>query len=110
MEKDKNKNKKAETASEKVVKPTIVKKAKNLNDLVKAAETKRKIISKIKSRIKMPVLGEIISDYGEGKDQHKLKNGLVFKKNRTYLVKLNEKFDFELNKVSLKLTSSKFTL
>ena len=55
------------------------KKAKNLNDLVKAAETKRKIISKIKSRIKMPVSGEIISDYGEGKDQHKLKNGLVFK-------------------------------
>ena len=27
----------------------------------------------------MPVLGEIIWDYGEGKDQHKLKNGLVFK-------------------------------
>ena len=27
----------------------------------------------------MPVLGEIISDYGEGKDLHKLKNGLVFK-------------------------------
>ena len=27
----------------------------------------------------MPVSGEIISDYGEGKDQHKLKNGLVFK-------------------------------
>ncbi len=55
------------------------KKAKNLNDLVKASETKRKIISKIKSIIKMPVLGEIISDYGEGKDQHKLKNGVVFK-------------------------------
>ena len=28
----------------------------------------------------------------------------------SFLVKLNEKFDFELNKVSLKLTSSKFTL
>ena len=55
------------------------KKAKNLNDLVKAAETKRKIISKIKSKIKMPVSGDIISDYGEGKDQHNLKNGLVFK-------------------------------
>ena len=55
------------------------KQAKNLNDLVKSAQTKRKIISKIKSRIKMPVSGELISDYGEGKDQHKLKNGLVFK-------------------------------
>ncbi|GIR25809.1 MAG: hypothetical protein CM15mP40_04170 [Alphaproteobacteria bacterium] len=62
------------------------KKAKNLNDLVKAAETKRKIISKIKSRIKMPVSGEIISDYGEGKDQHKLKNGLVFKVNEDSFV------------------------
>ena len=54
-------------------------KAKNLNDLVKATETKRKIISKIRSRIRMPVLGDIISDFGEGKDQHKLKNGVVFK-------------------------------
>ncbi len=54
-------------------------KAKNLNDLVKAADTKRKIISKIKSKIKMPVSGDIISDYGQGKDLHKLKNGLVFK-------------------------------
>ena len=54
-------------------------KAKNLNDLVKATETKRKIISTIRSKIKMPVLGEIISDFGEGKDLHKLKNGLVFK-------------------------------
>ena len=62
------------------------KKAKNLNDLVKSAETKRKIISKIKSRIKMPVSGEIISDYGEGKDQHKLKNGLVFKVNEDSFV------------------------
>ena len=58
---------------------TLQKKAKNLNDLVKATETKRKIISKIRSRIKMPVLGEIISDFGEGKDLNKLKNGLVFK-------------------------------
>ncbi len=54
-------------------------KAKNLNDLVKAADTKRKIISKIKSKIKMPVSGDIISDFGQGKDLHKLKNGLVFK-------------------------------
>ena len=45
-----------------------------------ANEIKRMIrAAKIKSRIKMPVSGEIISDYGEGKDQHKLKNGLVFK-------------------------------
>ncbi len=55
------------------------KKAKNLNDLVKATQTKRKIISKIRSKIRMPVFGKIISDFGEGKDQHKLKNGLVFK-------------------------------
>ena len=49
------------------------KKAKNLNDLVKSAEIKRKIISKIKSRIKMPVSGELISDYGEGKTNINLK-------------------------------------
>ncbi len=54
-------------------------KAKNLNDLVKATETKRKIISKIRSKIRMPVIGDIVSDFGEGKDLHKLKNGLVFK-------------------------------
>lgn len=63
----------------KIKEKKLRKKAKNLNDLVKATETKRKIISKIKSRIKMPVLGEIISDFGEGKDFHRLKNGLVFK-------------------------------
>ncbi len=55
------------------------KKAKNLNDLVKANETRSKIISKIRSKIKMPVLGEIISDFGQGKDIHNLKNGMVFK-------------------------------
>ena len=54
--------------------------------LVKAAETKRKIISKIKSRIKMPVSGQIISDYGEGKDQHKLKNGLVLRLRKIHLL------------------------
>ena len=30
----------------------------------------------------MPVSGDIISDYGQGKDLHKLKNGLVFKVKR----------------------------
>ena len=43
-------------------------KIKNLNDLVKAAETKRKLYQKIKSRIKCQ-FQEIISDYGEGKDR-----------------------------------------
>ena len=46
---------------------------------MKSTEAKRKIISKIKSRIRMPVLGEIISDFGQGKDLHRLKNGLVFR-------------------------------
>ena len=54
------------------------KKAKNLNDLVKATQTKRKIISKIRLKIRMPVMGQVLSDFGEGKDQHKLKNGMVF--------------------------------
>ena len=63
----------------KVKEKNLRKKAKNLNDLVKATETKSRIISKIRSKIKMPVLGEIISDFGEGKDLHKLKNGMVFK-------------------------------
>lgn len=58
---------------------SLRKKAKNLNDLVKATQTKSKIISKIRSKIRMPVLGKIISDFGEGKDFHKLKNGVVFK-------------------------------
>ncbi len=57
----------------------LKKKAKNLNELVKAAETKSKIISNIRSKIRMPVSGELISDFGEGKDLHKLKNGLVFR-------------------------------
>ena len=56
----------------------LKKKAKNLNDLVKAVDTKRKIISKIKLKLRMPVSGEIISDFGQGKDLRKLKNGLVF--------------------------------
>ncbi len=63
----------------KIKEKKLKKKAKNLNELVKAAETKSKIISNIRSRIRMPVSGEIISDFGEGKDLHKLKNGLVFR-------------------------------
>lgn len=54
-------------------------KAKNLNELLKSTESKTKIISRIRSKIKMPVVGNIVSDFGEGKDLHKLKNGLVFR-------------------------------
>ena len=63
----------------KIKEKKLKKKAKNLNELIKGTETKRKIISKIRSKFTMPVFGEIISDFGEGKDLHKLKNGLVFR-------------------------------
>ncbi|MEE2695341.1 MAG: peptidoglycan DD-metalloendopeptidase family protein [Pseudomonadota bacterium] len=63
----------------KIKEKKLKKKAKNLNELIKGTETKRKIISKITSKFTMPVFGEIISDFGEGKDLHKLKNGLVFR-------------------------------
>ena len=70
-----------------------------MNDLVKATETKRNIISKIRSRIRMPVLGEIISDYGEGKDLQKLKNGLVVSTHMSNMA--FEKYINKLKKLSI---------
>ena len=55
-------------------------KAKNLNELVQGV--KRKKIKKKKnnlSKVKFPVQGRIISNFGEGKDIRRSKNGLVFK-------------------------------
>ena len=55
-------------------------KAKNLNELVQGV--KRKKIKKKPtnfSKVKFPVQGKIISNFGEGKDIRKSKNGLVFK-------------------------------
>jgi septal ring factor EnvC (AmiA/AmiB activator) len=58
------------------------KKAKNLNELVQGVKTKKvKKISKKKkkvSNVKSPVQGRIISNYGEGKDSRKSKNGVIF--------------------------------
>ena len=54
-------------------------KAKNLNELVQGV--KRKKIKKKKnnlSKVKFPVQGRIISNFGEGKDIRRSKNGLVF--------------------------------
>ena len=55
-------------------------KAKNLNELVQGV--KRKTIKRKKpnlSKVKFPVQGKIVSNYGEGKDIRKSKNGVVFK-------------------------------
>ncbi len=58
------------------------KKAKNLNELVKGVKTKKvkKVIKKKQkiNNIKSPVQGRIISNYGEGKDSRKSKNGVIF--------------------------------
>ena len=58
------------------------KKAKNLNELVQGVKTKKvKKVSKKKkkvSNVKSPVQGRIISNYGEGKDSRKSKNGVIF--------------------------------
>ena len=58
------------------------KKVKNLNELVQGVKTKKvkKILKKKKiiSDIKSPVQGRIISNYGEGKDSRKSKNGVIF--------------------------------
>ena len=58
------------------------KKAKNLNELVQGVKTKKVKKSlkkkKIISNIKSPVQGKIISNYGEGKDSRKSKNGVIF--------------------------------
>ncbi len=64
----------------KIKEKKLKKKAKNLNELVsKAKNVKKVVLKKDKTKIQMPVQGFIISDFGEGKDFHKLKNGLVFK-------------------------------
>ncbi len=63
----------------KVKEKKLKKKAKNLNELVKGME-KKKNFNIVKNRkIQYPVVGEIISNYGEGKDLRNSKNGLVFK-------------------------------
>jgi len=58
------------------------KKAKNLNELVQGVKTKKvkKVLKKkeIVSNIKSPVQGRVISNYGEGKDSRKSKNGVIF--------------------------------
>ncbi|MBD22968.1 MAG: hypothetical protein CL572_04835 [Alphaproteobacteria bacterium] len=56
------------------------KKAKNLNELVQGVKRK-KVIKRKKnvSKVKLPVQGKIVSNYGEGKDIRKSKNGVVFK-------------------------------
>ena len=62
----------------KIKEKKLKEKAKNLNELVSGVEKKKK--SKILSigNIQYPVRGEIISNYGEGKDIRKSKNGMVF--------------------------------
>ena len=64
----------------KIKEKKLKEKAKNLNELVSGVEKKKKK-SKILSigTIQYPVRGEIVSNYGEGKDVRKSKNGLVFK-------------------------------
>ena len=65
----------------------LKKKAKSLNELVKGVEKKKpkkRIIRK--GKIQFPVRGEIISNYGEGKDLRKSKNGLVFRVNKDSFV------------------------
>ncbi len=56
------------------------KKAKNLNELVQGVKSKKITRKKVSlSKVKFPVQGKIVSNYGEGKDMRKSKNGLVFK-------------------------------
>ena len=54
-------------------------KAKNLNELVSGVEKKKKSKILRSGTIQYPVRGEIVSNYGEGKDVRKSKNGVVFK-------------------------------
>ena len=65
----------------------LKKKAKSLNELVKGVERKKhkkRVIRK--GKIQFPDRGEIISNYGEGKDLRKSKNGLVFRVNKDSFV------------------------
>ena len=59
---------------------TLKKTVKNLNDLVSGvSKNKNKKIKKKKSKkVKFPVNGQIVSNFGEIKDEFPLKNGLMF--------------------------------
>ena len=63
------------------------KKARNLNELVIGIKKNKKIVGKLKkNKIQYPVRGKIISNYGEGKDTRKSKDGLVFEVSRESFV------------------------
>ena len=70
----------------KVKEKSLKKKAKNLNELVRGVEKKKKNTVIVGEKIQYPVRGEIISNFGEGKDTRKSKNGLVFKVNKDSFV------------------------
>ena len=63
----------------KIKEKKLKEKAKNLNELVSGVEKKKKSKILNKGNIQYPVRGEIISNYGEGRDLKKSKNGMVFK-------------------------------
>ena len=63
----------------KIKEKKLKEKAKNLNELVSGVEKKKKSKILNKGGIQYPVRGEIISNFGEGKDVKKSKNGVVFK-------------------------------
>ncbi len=63
----------------KIKEKKLKEKAKNLNELVSGVEKKKKSKISISGNIQYPVRGEIISNYGEGKDIRESKNGIVFK-------------------------------
>ena len=62
----------------KIKEKKLKEKAKNLNELVSGVEKKKKSKILTITNIQYPVRGEIISNYGEGKDIRKSKNGMVF--------------------------------
>ena len=62
----------------KIKEKKLKEKAKNLNELVSGVEKKKKSKILSISNIQYPVRGKIISNYGEGKDVRKSKNGMVF--------------------------------
>ena len=63
----------------KIKEKKLKEKAKNLNELVSGVEKKKKSKILRSGTIQYPVRGEIVSNYGEGKDVRKSKNGVVFK-------------------------------
>ena len=62
----------------KIKEKKLKEKAKNLNELVSGVEKKKKSKILTIGNIQYPVRGEIVSNYGEGKDIRKSKNGMVF--------------------------------